>query len=227
MKTIASRLAAAIVSAVAVTFCATSALAANYEMTFAGTVGQCCTLDAGGYFGQAGANVAGDSYVATYVYDPSALSTVHNANQNEGGLVFGPATQPILSASITINSHTYNVDFSGTVWDGDVEADTSHASALLCTNFDGVNCGVYLYNQISLTSGPANLTTTGTWSGTAVVGDFQTADDTLFLNPTSVTITQLTAATPLPAAMPLFAGGLAVVGWLARNRKRKATPVAA
>ena len=30
-----------------------------------------------------------------------------------------------------------------------------------------------------------------------------------------------TGATPLPAALPLFAGGLAAIGLLARRRKRK------
>ena len=30
------------------------------------------------------------------------------------------------------------------------------------------------------------------------------------------------AATPLPAALPLFAGGLGMIGLLARRRKRKA-----
>jgi hypothetical protein len=35
------------------------------------------------------------------------------------------------------------------------------------------------------------------------------------------------SATPLPAALPLFAGGLGVIGLLARRRKRKATAVLA
>jgi hypothetical protein len=34
-------------------------------------------------------------------------------------------------------------------------------------------------------------------------------------------------ATPLPAALPLFAGGLGVIGLLARRRKRKAAAIAA
>jgi hypothetical protein len=33
----------------------------------------------------------------------------------------------------------------------------------------------------------------------------------------------ITAATPLPAALPLFAGGLGVLGFLARRRKKKAS----
>jgi hypothetical protein len=38
------------------------------------------------------------------------------------------------------------------------------------------------------------------------------------------TITNLgdVVATPLPAALPLFAGGLGVIGLLARRKKRKA-----
>lgn len=39
---------------------------------------------------------------------------------------------------------------------------------------------------------------------------------------TTGTITDALAATPLPAALPLFAGGLGMVGLLARGRKRKA-----
>jgi hypothetical protein len=34
---------------------------------------------------------------------------------------------------------------------------------------------------------------------------------------------QAVPSTPLPAALPLFAGGLAMVGWLARRRKRNAS----
>lgn len=35
------------------------------------------------------------------------------------------------------------------------------------------------------------------------------------------------SATPLPAALPLFAGGLGVLGWLARRKKQKAQAIAA
>ena len=39
----------------------------------------------------------------------------------------------------------------------------------------------------------------------------------------SLDVTQLdVSTTPLPAALPMFGGGLAVVGLLARRRKRKA-----
>ena len=37
-----------------------------------------------------------------------------------------------------------------------------------------------------------------------------------------ISVTGVNNATPLPAALPLFAGGLGVMGLLARRRKRKA-----
>ena len=38
----------------------------------------------------------------------------------------------------------------------------------------------------------------------------------------ALNINAATSATPLPAALPLFAGGLGVIGVLVRGRKRKA-----
>ena len=35
------------------------------------------------------------------------------------------------------------------------------------------------------------------------------------------------STTPLPASLPLFAGGLGLIGWLARRRNRKAAALLA
>jgi hypothetical protein len=43
---------------------------------------------------------------------------------------------------------------------------------------------------------------------------------------TIINVTTGAAAVPLPASLPLFAGGLAGLGWLARSRKRKAATAA-
>jgi hypothetical protein len=40
----------------------------------------------------------------------------------------------------------------------------------------------------------------------------------------NATLVSQVSPTPLPAALPLFAGGLGLVGFLARRKKRKATP---
>ena len=43
---------------------------------------------------------------------------------------------------------------------------------------------------------------------------------------TIINVTTSAATVPLPAALPLFAGGLSGLGWLARRRKRKAQAAA-
>ena len=51
-------------------------------------------------------------------------------------------------------------------------------------------------------------------------GLFTNPDSTVFIDEVSAA-----AATPLPAALPLFAGGLGIIGLLARRRKRNANAV--
>ena len=80
---------------------------------------------------------------------------------------------------------------------------------------------------LSLTNPPASPFTeysfgaTATAASTTLAFDFR--DDPGFLNLDLVSVNQ----TPLPAALPLFAGGLGVMGLLARRRKRKAATVGA
>jgi hypothetical protein len=47
------------------------------------------------------------------------------------------------------------------------------------------------------------------------------------LNPTGLLVSASVGTTPLPAALPLFAGGLGMIGLLARRRKQKAATTAA
>jgi hypothetical protein len=55
-------------------------------------------------------------------------------------------------------------------------------------------------------------------AGTDLTGPIFAFDDPVQVGTWEVTVT---AATPLPAALPLFAGGLGVIGFLAKRRKRK------
>jgi hypothetical protein len=63
-----------------------------------------------------------------------------------------------------------------------------------------------LYADPPISNGSGNFDNPGSWSGPGIAA---------------------TSATPLPAALPLFAGGLGVLGLLARRRKRKTAAIAA
>ena len=61
-------------------------------------------------------------------------------------------------------------------------------------------------------------------SGINVLSAVLTTNDNFFEGTNvqvSGTADPLVSATPIPAAFPLFAGGLGMMGWLSRRRKRK------
>jgi hypothetical protein len=67
-----------------------------------------------------------------------------------------------------------------------------------------------------------------TGNGTMITGFIaQTADPGWLNLETSPDIANIGTATPLPAALPLFATGLGVMGWLAKRRKRNTAALAA
>ena len=65
------------------------------------------------------------------------------------------------------------------------------------------------------------------WCNNSVSGDNPGCDTAKGDPMNYVTFSSVQVATPLPAALPLFAGGLGVIGLLARRRKRKTTTLAA
>ena len=88
----------------------------------------------------------------------------------------------------------------------------------------------YFGNPYNNTSGDAS----GTFSVAVNAGDvikFGAFSADSWSGASTNTITSLDApnstSTPVPAALPLFAGGLGVIGLLARRRKRKAAAIAA
>jgi hypothetical protein len=91
-------------------------------------------------------------------------------------------------------------------------------------NFGGTESYAVFLNGAPLgtflgTAGPFTLVTTPAallGSNTLLFQGLTTTDSTVFIDEVSAT-----AATPLPAALPLFAGGLGVLGLLAQRRKRK------
>jgi hypothetical protein len=87
----------------------------------------------------------------------------------------------------------------------------------------GPGAPVYVINNVNLAAGTYALDTyLGTCAITSCSGSGSSTDpqyQVLFTDPPTTT--------PLPAALPLFAGGLGVIGFLAGRRKRKAAAVAA
>ncbi len=66
---------------------------------------------------------------------------------------------------------------------------------------------------------PVQLFSGDVSSPTILLGNYTLFD---FNGQSNLRITEDVSATPLPAALPLFAGGLGIVGFLSRRKKRKA-----
>ena len=97
---------------------------------------------------------------------------------------------------------------------------STNASVGYC---DGVNCGFGFGSSWATVDGTvADGLALGSWTVTSLtisVGGWDTG------NATTDTINSITlpgvAVTPLPAALPLFAGGLGMLGFIGRRRSRK------
>ena len=84
--------------------------------------------------------------------------------------------------------------------------------------------GTYVVNNYDLAAGTYVL---DTYLGSCGAGQNCSDNDTSTDPTYAVGFTPDVSATPLPAAFPLFAGGLGVMGLLGRRRKRKAQALAA
>jgi hypothetical protein len=84
--------------------------------------------------------------------------------------------------------------------------------------------GTYVLNNYDLAAGTYVL---DTYLGSCGAGQSCSDNDTSTDPVYAVGFTPDVSATPLPAALPLFAGGLGVMGLLGRRRKRKAQALAA
>lgn len=140
------------------------------------------------------------------VQSPGPGSTVRAGNSSA---FFGPVGSlgGISQTLTTIAGATYNVTFSF-LPDG---GNPSNFSA----SFDGVT----LVSLTNPAAGPyIDYSFGAIATGTSTVLAFNFRDDPGFLFLDEVAVNQ----TPIPAALPLFAGGLGVLGLLARRRKQKA-----
>lgn len=199
-----------------------------YQMTFQGVVGNGST-DVAGFFGIPGADLSGDPFTSTYLYDPTLAGTaMESPDWVYGGSYYGNFTQPILAASITINNQTYNVPISSNAYYAEVylNSDLHNGPAIVADICGGsASCGApELANYVYFGGvAPSTLTSVGTynWDGTNGGYYLYAGSDFFFLTAESIQI----AETPLPSAVALFATGLGMLGLLGWRRKRNAQAV--
>lgn len=196
--------------------------------TFTGTVYS--GVDSAGLFGIQGANLAGLSYTATYVFDTGAIpaSDLNNPAGGsfslQGGSQFGSAS-PLTSATLVIgNSAAYSVsgayrsELSGA---GFTSGGLFFASSV-GQPANGSEFSNYVSSEFesSQPPGPSSLFTPYTCQANdTCYGRFLIGGDDLQLTPTAVT---LTAAVPEPSTWAMMILGFAGVGFMTYRRRRTA-----
>jgi hypothetical protein len=103
----------------------------------------------------------------------------------------------------------------------------TYNSISFCTGTDGggtCTLGAYVAGVLPITYGHDLITFDTTFTFTSIL--FASGQNALEFADLTTNFNQA-GSTPLPAALPLFAGGLGVMGLLARRRKRKFSAVTA
>ena len=137
---------------------------------------------------------------ASVVYDLTLTDASNATYDGTGTITLGSAPSPTMQSNYTSAAVTFQVD--GQLFSG---------NATSVQFLDGNFRNATFSETIGNTPMQFTLDTTG---GYAFYADGQ--------QEAAGTITSSLATTPLPAALPLFAGGFGMVGFLARRRKRNA-----
>ena len=145
------------------------------------------------------------------VQSPGPSSTVHSGNSSA---FFGPigTVGGISQNLVTIPGASYIVDFWFLPDGGNPSSFSASFGGTTLVSLTNPAAGPYTEFSFGVTATGAN---------TILAFNFRDDPGFLFLDDVSV------SQTPLPAALPLFAGGLGVIGLLARRRKGKAATVTA
>ena len=225
-----------------VIFVAAPCQATTVYVSYTGTVTGTDTL---GFFGQAGAQLTGTyeaDYVFNVVYDVNINNhqvgngTTSKINQIDGGTEFS-STSPVTSTKFILHGVTITMD-DGSYY-GIIHGENEGGPTGLTEQYDEAysgGTGINIINQIQNFSGassgiPSSIETAFTYTVNVhddSPGLFCESHNTDCLNLRATTLTVTIGATPLPAALPLFAtglGGLGLLGW--RRKRRNAAAVAA
>jgi hypothetical protein len=200
---------------VALSAAATRPAAADvYTVTYTGMTGS--FEDTYGLFGAAGATVNDVAFTSTFTYDPSQFGTASQGNGAfytyfEGGTHFGE-TDPLLSATLTINGHGFSQSSSFDGFqelisgDGRMPNIETSASATLSNYLvmDGYATNDFVLSSTatqSISFLPANTS-----------GALYYDNEYVPLDPTGATVSDSPSATPVaePASFALLAGAAGV-----------------
>lgn len=215
-------------------------------VTYTGTIGNGfpdSATDTRGLFGTPGSDLNGARFEAAFVFDVTfGLNNYNVASPTLNSIVGGSNyagqwdVSPSLGATLSIGGRSF---FVGGGFVGEITGLNNGGNRGSAHQFHSTSDGTYslwldvfnfqgIYSEI-----PVSITTAFTYL--VMPGDYAFGGLTglgpdgghIFLKPDRLTVS-LTApvATPLPAALPLFAtgiGGLGLLGWWRRKRKAVAT----
>ena len=183
--------------------------------TFTGNVGG---LDSQGLFGAAGTNLS-TTFTATYVFDTNNIGPGFGPNPTDiyGGTGF-PFPNPLLSAALVINGHTFSSTGSYAA-----ELAVRYMSIFDAYAFAADSPFNFFYTSIVGPNAPVpgSVNSPFTYTYSAASGDlnnglFQYNGEDLSLSATTVA---LTAAVPEPSTWAMMILGFAGVGFMAYRRK--------
>lgn len=185
-------------------------------------------------FGTSGANLAEEyAFTAAFVFDSTISPTTYHstpiASYLQGGTEYaGGTVTPLVTAVIYINgySQTFNGDYWGTVLAYDEGGATGHTEYVPAAYDSNVRfLTMPVSNNLGDASGlgPSIFTSFNHTIGKDddAIGSFSDGvGEFLYLWPETLSVVVTPSATPLPAALPLFASGVGGLAWMQRRRRR-------
>ncbi len=235
------RTSAALAGAILAVFGLTAQASATIvDVTVTGTItgftSQSRTTDGAGIFGVVGGNYtayAGDTYTATFKFDTEAVgsTTFSSAGQNfaNGGSEFG-TTSPALSASVTLNGHTVDIDpisygyISGS--QGPAGQPAHPNGRLIYQALFDANAGSYVDILGPDGSIPASITDSFTFTPTPgttysnLYAEYTNGSNTdIWAQVNSVTFTAEVSAVPEPSTWAMMIAGFLGLGFMAHRKK--------
>ena len=144
----------------------------------------------------------------------SAAYTIQGFIQSQAGSTIGSPAHG-LNLSDPMGSDLFN--FTGTVT-------VTTGQTFTFAHDDGLTFVIGTDTVVNVPGPTSSESTTGTYTGTSGNEPFQLVYGECCSAPAVLEVNlPLTSATPLPAALPLFAGGLGLLGLFGRRKKQKAS----